>query len=134
MECEHKRLEIKDSLSNLISQKGRRWQYAICLDCKARTIDSSIQYAKINNLTSFIDFALHIENKIVGTVKKQPKTNGKLVSIGHLPYGYLTIEFFQCQDCGNEYPVINKRIMCNGREIILCPYCRKNHKPEKYGA
>jgi excinuclease UvrABC ATPase subunit len=31
---------------------------------------------------------------------------------------------YECVKCGTRYPEINKKIMCNGKQITACPYCR----------
>lgn len=44
-----------------------------------------------------------------------------LVSIGFHNLGRnQKYEYFRCTRCGTEYPKINHRIMCNGKELHRC--------------
>lgn len=54
------------------------------------------------------------------------------------PYDKLGVEpceFYQCLDCGEVFfKAINEdRPRCNGVLIDLCPYCREDSEPGKYG-
>lgn len=40
---------------------------------------------------------------------------------------------YVCVDCNIPYPIINGKVMCNGKQIKLCPWCRKDSKPNKDG-
>ncbi len=59
---------------------------------------------------------------------------GTLKSVGIRRLGiYSKIEFFQCKDCKTDFPRINDSIMCNGKPIIKCPWCREDSKPWQNG-
>jgi NAD-dependent SIR2 family protein deacetylase len=54
---------------------------------------------------------------------------GKLLSIGKRQLGvYAEFEYFRCQDCGADYPIIDGAIRCNGFTISDCPGCGTRSK------
>ena len=61
-------------------------------------------------------------------------TTGKLVKVNIQPPAYFGAEYnWQCVDCGTLYPVLIGRIRCNGTTIYLCPWCRPDSRPWRYG-
>lgn len=50
---------------------------------------------------------------------------GRLVSIGRRKLGIDSYEYYKCQTCGTEFPVLRGEISCNGKSIKDCPWCAK---------
>lgn len=52
-----------------------------------------------------------------------------------MQYGRLgKFGFFECVDCGSRYrKASDGHIKCNDANITLCPWCRPDSKPFKYG-
>ncbi len=66
--------------------------------------------------------------------KETAKTKtGHLTMLGPGKLGDTTYNYFRCDDCGGDYPVIDGRIKCNGHAITLCPWCRPDSEPFKNG-
>lgn len=55
---------------------------------------------------------------------------GELTYVGAHTIGkHKVYDIYKCNECGTEYPVLDGKIMCNGDEIDLCPWCREDSKP-----
>jgi hypothetical protein len=54
---------------------------------------------------------------------------GELIPVGHRMLGFASYDYYQCVDCGTEFPVVNGNIRCNSHHISVCPWCRPDSKP-----
>lgn len=64
------------------------------------------------------------------------RPRGSLVNVGVAKLGHFeSYEYFRCVECSTDYPRVigTWRASCNGHDIVLCPWCREDSAPGKYG-
>ena len=60
---------------------------------------------------------------------------GKLQYVGQGRLGAVMYYWSECVDCKTTYPSSDEAMSpsCNGHRISLCPFCRPDSAPWKYG-
>jgi hypothetical protein len=56
---------------------------------------------------------------------------GELRPIGSYNLGLDRYEYFRCDDCATDYPVIDGAPRCNGQALDRCPYCRDDNDAQR---
>lgn len=59
---------------------------------------------------------------------------GQLVYNGRWNLGLHEYDYWKCTTCGDVFPVIDGHISCNRVKITICPWCRHDSTPGRFGA
>lgn len=59
---------------------------------------------------------------------------GQLVYDGRYNLGLDTYDWWRCTTCGDTFPVIDGHVSCNRTRITICPWCRHDSTPGRFGA